>query len=75
MPSNQTPAHKPPVGGTEEDGAASPKRKDLQPHVAQDASAPEHDLPEQRPEEHGGQKGLEPTRFGDWEKKGRCTDF
>lgn len=26
-------------------------------------------------EEVGGQKGLEPTRFGDWEKKGRCTDF
>lgn len=25
--------------------------------------------------EHGGPKGLEPTRFGDWEQKGRCTDF
>ncbi len=25
--------------------------------------------------EIGGQKGLEPTRFGDWEKNGRCTDF
>ncbi len=20
-------------------------------------------------------KGLEPTRFNDWERKGRCTDF
>ena len=20
-------------------------------------------------------KGLEPTRFGDWERKGRCSDF
>ena len=20
-------------------------------------------------------KGLEPTRYGDWERKGRCTDF
>ena len=20
-------------------------------------------------------KGPEPTRFGDWERKGRCTDF
>lgn len=28
-----------------------------------------------RPKEHGGQKGLEPTRYGDWEKNGRCTDF
>jgi hypothetical protein len=25
--------------------------------------------------EYGGQKGPEPTRFGDWEKAGRCTDF
>jgi hypothetical protein len=25
--------------------------------------------------EIGGRKGLEPTRFGDWEKNGRCTDF
>ena len=25
--------------------------------------------------ETGGPKGPEPTRFGDWEKKGRCTDF
>lgn len=25
--------------------------------------------------ETGGQKGPEPTRFGDWEKGGRCTDF
>lgn len=44
-------------------------------HVAQDASAPGKDLPEARPVEHGGQSGLEPTRYGDWEKKGRCTDF
>ena len=25
--------------------------------------------------EHGGPKGLEPTRYGDWERNGRCTDF
>jgi hypothetical protein len=25
--------------------------------------------------EVGGQKGPEPTRYGDWEKNGRCTDF
>jgi hypothetical protein len=25
--------------------------------------------------ETGGPKGLEPTRFGDWEKNGRCSDF
>lgn len=27
------------------------------------------------PPEIGGYKGPEPTRFGDWEHKGRCTDF
>ena len=26
-------------------------------------------------EEFGGQEGLDPTRYGDWEKGGRCTDF
>ena len=25
--------------------------------------------------EIGGPKGLEPTRYGDWEVKGRCSDF
>ena len=25
--------------------------------------------------EVGGQKGLEPTRYGDWEKNGRISDF
>ena len=27
------------------------------------------------PNETGGPKGLEPTRYGDWEKSGRCSDF
>ncbi len=27
------------------------------------------------PKEIGGAKGPEPTRYGDWEHKGRCTDF
>ncbi len=25
--------------------------------------------------EFGGPKGKEPTRYGDWEKNGRCIDF
>ena len=25
--------------------------------------------------EKGGAPGPEPTRYGDWEKKGRCIDF
>ena len=27
------------------------------------------------PKEVGGRKGPEPTRFGDWEKKGLAVDF
>jgi hypothetical protein len=25
--------------------------------------------------ETGGPQGPEPTRYGDWERKGRCVDF
>jgi hypothetical protein len=28
-----------------------------------------------RPQEIGGPTGPEPTRYGDWERNGRCTDF
>jgi len=28
-----------------------------------------------RPTEVGGRGGLDPTRYGDWEKAGRCIDF
>ena len=31
--------------------------------------------PVKRPEERGGPKGPEPTRYGDWERGGRCVDF
>ncbi len=27
------------------------------------------------PKELGGPKGPEPTRYGDWERRGRCIDF
>ncbi len=30
---------------------------------------------EDRPKELGGRKGPEPTRYGDWEKKGIISDF
>lgn len=28
-----------------------------------------------QPKEIGGRGGLDPTRYGDWEKAGRCIDF
>ena len=35
------------------------------------------DAPRTEPlaKEHGGRDGPEPTRYGDWEKNGRCIDF
>jgi len=32
-------------------------------------------VPTTRAREIGGRDGLEPTRYGDWEKNGRCIDF
>jgi hypothetical protein len=31
--------------------------------------------PADAPTEHGGPAGPEPTRYGDWEKKGLAVDF
>ncbi len=51
-----------------EEDAAKPDR--AQPEPVSDASpAPGG------PREHGGRPGPDPTRYGDWEKNGRCIDF
>ncbi|MDP3802217.1 DUF1674 domain-containing protein [Brevundimonas sp.] len=73
---------------TPEDAAGAALNADV-PHAASDrplteaarralleaaerrAAAGEADLPP----EHGGPRGPEPTRFGDWEKKGLAVDF
>lgn len=40
------------------------------------ASAPVASVPTPpAPREIGGRAGPEPTRYGDWEKNGRCIDF
>ena len=49
------------------------KHKDLEPDQTQKTD-PEQDKRD-LPEEIGGVDGPEPTRFGDWEKNGRCIDF
>lgn len=54
------------------------------PKPAQNAAAPKADpatvsdtqkAEEGKVKELGGPKGPEPTRFGDWERDGRCVDF
>lgn len=59
----------------EEQRRPSKDKSEHPSHVAQNAVAPRHDLPATPAQENGGQKGPDPTRYGDWEKKGRCTDF
>jgi len=43
--------------------------------VADDAGNEQSGGDEAAPVEHGGPRGKEPTRFGDWERNGRCIDF
>jgi hypothetical protein len=44
-------------------------------HRDDNTHQPSDTKPRAKPKEIGGPKGLEPTRYGDWEKKGRCIDF
>lgn len=46
-------------------------RRALEEAAARRAAAPPLDLPP----EQGGPRGAEPTRYGDWEKKGLAVDF
>ncbi|WP_414706931.1 DUF1674 domain-containing protein [Rudaea sp.] len=39
------------------------------------SSATQPSVAKLQPKEIGGRDGLEPTRYGDWEKNGRCVDF
>lgn len=40
------------------------------------ADEPTKDIYSKRPQvEIGGRDGPDPTRYGDWEKNGRCIDF
>lgn len=43
--------------------------------VVEDLSPADHSPSPVDEKEIDGPKGLEPTRFGDWERKGRCVDF
>jgi hypothetical protein len=64
--------------------AAAPSPPDVQHASSPDLPRKDSSFPAQaastavqatRPREIGGRDGPEPTRFGDWEKAGRCIDF
>jgi hypothetical protein len=44
-------------------------------HLSPNPPVPEPGTAAAQSEEHGGPKGEEPTRYGDWEKKGIAWDF
>ena len=57
-------------------GAKVKKSRTVDADVKGSAAAVSSCAPEQKMSiEVNGPKGLEPTRYGDWEQKGRCTDF
>jgi hypothetical protein len=64
---------------TAEEVAGAAPGKTLTPaakRALQEAEARHAAAMEARPaHEDGGPKGLEPTRFGDWERKGLAVDF
>jgi hypothetical protein len=66
MPTSQTPVA-PSNADTEVSHKAGEQREALRP-VSEQA-------PEAKHQEIAGRAGPEPTRFGDWEKNGRCIDF
>ncbi len=43
--------------------------KDTEKEEVEEQSEPK------KPKEIGGREGPDPTRYGDWEKAGRCIDF
>ncbi len=43
--------------------------------AAKSEDAPKPPAAKPMPKEIGGPKGPEPTRYGDWEVNGRCSDF
>ena len=51
----------------------STSQKPQEQPLAPDQPTPKQ--PDNRSKEIGGPKGPEPTRYGDWEKGGRCIDF
>ena len=49
---------------------------DREPRGVEDTAANEAEsATKKKRKEIGGPKGPEPTRYGDWERDGRCIDF
>ena len=65
-------------GGETEDGVKGVDARRKAERVAEEAGRKARETAianGETPQETGGPQGLEPTRYGDWEKAGRCIDF
>ena len=61
---------------TTETENADTRRRDAAKRALEEAAhRRQENIKSQLPPEKGGQEGTEPTRYGDWEKKGIVTDF
>jgi hypothetical protein len=67
MPNSSEPA--------EGDRAATAPDAEAKPQEADPQEADPQVSGGRMPQEVGGREGPEPTRFGDWELRGRCIDF
>jgi hypothetical protein len=52
-----------------------PKRLKPPAYLSKSPPVPEPAAVEDAPPPAGEEKRLDPTRYGDWEKNGRCIDF
>ena len=65
-------ANKPSLSGKSQ---VTPEKLDVAILQRQQMARENLESVKQRPKEIGGPDGLEPTRYGDWEVGGRCSDF
>lgn len=71
MTSDPDKKQKPEVEGAAPGVALTPAAR----RALEEAAARRRAAPEAAPVERGGPSGPEPTRYGDWERKGRAVDF
>ncbi len=64
-----------PVAGADGSNATHPAGKTGTTPAEKDNSAGATIRQSRAPREIGGPAGPEPTRYGDWEKNGICSDF
>ncbi|MEZ5896396.1 MAG: DUF1674 domain-containing protein [Parvularculaceae bacterium] len=69
--SDQSPAPAPEAEGAAPGVALTPAAR----RALEEAAARRRAAKAAQEKELGGPSGLEPTRYGDWERKGRAVDF